>query len=55
MIDGESSILILQAPEARKARFSARMRSVDYWPLAKNLHQMSGGKPESVTVSTSGW
>ena len=31
--------------------FSGMMRSVDDWPLAKILIQISGGKPRSVTVS----
>jgi hypothetical protein len=26
------------------------MRSVDDWPLAKIFHQISGGKPRSVSV-----
>jgi len=32
---------------------SVRMRSVDDWPLAKILIQISGGKPESVAVDPS--
>ena len=32
---------------------SVRMRSVDDWPLAKILYQISGGKPESVAVDPS--
>ena len=32
---------------------SVRMRSVDDWPLAKILIQISGGKPGSVTVDPS--
>ena len=30
---------------------SVMMRSVDDWPLAKNFNQISGGKPQSVSVS----
>jgi hypothetical protein len=36
------------------AAFSGMLRSVDDWPLAKILKQISGGKPRPVAVNLSG-